>query len=109
MKGYKAHNKGTLQLEFNFNAPSSSHNIYNIKLGKPARNLRKLELLEKPKRLVKLNRLGSSDTLTFEINKLQSFFKDEYSNTYVQVAGQEPVAVRDSLDEINNIISNIRS
>lgn len=109
MKGYKAHNKGTLQLEFNFNAPSSSHNIYNIKFSKPVRNLHKLELSDKPKRLVKFNKLGSSNTLTFNINKLQSFFKEEYGNTFIQVAGQEPVAVRESLSEINDIINNIRS
>lgn len=107
MSNIKSHKNGTQQLEFNFNAVSSSHNIYSIKLGSHAKNVRKLERLEKPKRLVKFNKLGSSDTLTFNINKLQSFFKEQYGNTYIQVAGKEPVAVRESLDEINNII-NIR-
>jgi hypothetical protein len=107
MSKIKSHKKGTQQLEFNFNALSTSHNIYNIKLGKPAKNVRKLERLDKPNRLVKFNKLGSSDTLTFSINQLQSFFKEQYGDTYIQVAGKEPVAVRESLDEINNII-NIR-
>lgn len=47
MKSIKPHRKGTGRPAFFLIAPNTSHNICNIKLGKPARKLRQLALLGK--------------------------------------------------------------
>ena len=101
----------TNQAEFNFNAEIGSHNIYSTELVRIPDGLRKVDdfkrsdKLRKPVKTVKFNKLGSSNILTFPRSKLKSFYKNE-SGTFIVVEGfSDPIAVRDSLSEISNIIN----
>ena len=76
--------------------------------AKSSANVSKTKKLRKPTRLVNFNKLGSLDILTIPVNKLNGFYKSEFGETFIEVIGLEPIAVRESLEEINNII-NIRS
>lgn len=99
---YKQRSSGTKQLELNFLTDITSHNIYFTKLGKTSNNLHKFN---EPKRTVRFNKLGSLDILTLPISKLKSFYKDELG-TFIEVVGfDKPIAVRDSINEINNILN----
>ena len=86
--------------------------IYNsLNLPNKARTsayVSKTKKLSKPERTVNFNKLGSLDILTIPVNKLNGFYKSEFGETFIEVIGLEPIAVRESLEEINNII-NIRS
>ena len=102
---YKQRSSGTKQLELNFLTDMASHNIYFTKLGKTSNNLHKFN---EPGRTVRFNKLGSLDILTLPINKLKSFYQDELG-TFIEVVGfDKPIAVRDSINEINNIINKER-
>ena len=99
---YKERSSGTKQLELNFLTDSTSHNIYNFELGKTSKRLHKSN---KPKRTVRFNKLGCLDSLTILLTNLKSFYKDE-SGTYIEVVGvNQPIAVRDSIYEINRMIN----
>ncbi len=99
---YKQRSSGTKQLELFFNDNMASHNIYFTKLGKTSNNLHKFN---EPGRTVRFNKLGSLDILTLPVNKLKSFYQDELG-TFIEVVGfDKPIAVRDSINEINNILN----
>jgi hypothetical protein len=99
---YKQRSSGTKQLELNFLADITSHNIYLSELGKRSKRLHKSN---QPKRTVRFNKLGCLDSLTISLKNLKSFYKDE-SGTYIEVAGvNQPIAVRDSIYEINRMIN----
>jgi hypothetical protein len=102
---YKQRSCGTKQLELNFLGDMTSHNIYDSKLGKTSKRAHKLN---QPKRTVRFNKLGCLDILTLPIGKLKSFYKDA-SGTYIEIAGvNQPIAVRDSICEINRMINKER-
>jgi len=99
---YKQRSGGTKQLSFNFMAYSTSHNIYCGKLSKSSNTL---HLFKETAKTVRLNKAGCSDTLTINIQKLKSYYKDE-TGTYIEVLGlKSPIEVRESIFEINNILN----
>ena len=99
---YKQRSSGTKQLELFFNNDMGSHNIYFTELGKRSKRVHKLN---QPKRTVRFNKLGCLDTLTVLLINLKSFYKDG-TGTYIEVVGiSQPIAVRDSIDEINRVIN----
>lgn len=99
---YKQRSGGTKQLSFNFMAYSTSHNIY---CGKLAKKTNSLDVFNKPGRTVRFNKTGCSDTLTISVNNLKSYYK-EGMQTFIELLGHEdPIEVRESIDEINNIIN----
>ena len=99
---YKERSSGTKQPELNFLGDITSHNIYLSELGKRSKRLHKSN---QPKRTVRFNKLGCLDSLTILLTNLKSFYKDE-SGTYIEVAGvNQPIAVRDSIYEINRMIN----
>ena len=99
---YKQRSSGTKQLELNFLTDMTSHNIYFAKLGKLSKRVHKSN---QPKRTVRFNKLGCLDSLTILLTNLKSFYKDE-SGTYIEVVGiSQPIAVRDSIYEINRMIN----
>ena len=98
---YKQRSSGTKQLELNFLTDITSHNIYNSELGKKSKRVHNSN---QPGRTVRFNKLGCLDTLTVLLTNLKSFYKDE-SGTYIEIAGvNQPIAVRDSIFEINRMI-----
>ena len=99
---YKERSSGTKQLELNFLTDMTSHNIYYSGLGKTSKRVHKSN---QPKRTVRFNKLGCLDSLTILLTNLKSFYKNE-SGTYIEVAGiSQPIAVRDSIYEINRMIN----
>ena len=77
-------------------------NLLRSELGKRSKRLHKSN---QPKRTVRFNKLGCLDSLTISLKNLKSFYKDE-SGTYIEVAGvNQPIAVRDSIYEINRMIN----
>ena len=99
---YKQRSSGTKQLELNFLTDSISHNIYFAKLGELSKRVHKSN---QPKRTVRFNKLGCLDSLTILLTNLKSFYKNE-SGTYIEVVGiSQPIAVRDSIYEINRMIN----
>ena len=99
---YKERSSGTKQLELNFLGDITSHNIYSFELGKRSK---KLHESNQPKRTVRFNKLGCLDSLTILLTNLKSFYKNE-SGTYIEVVGiSQPIAVRDSIYEINKMIN----
>jgi hypothetical protein len=99
---YKQRSSGTKQLELNFLGDMASHNIYFTKLAKSSDRLHKFK---QPGRTVRFNKLGCSDSLDVPVSKFKSFYKDELG-TFIEVVGHsKPIAVRESLYEINNIIN----
>ena len=99
---YKQRSGGTKQLELNFLTDITSHNIYFSELGETFKRVHKSN---QPKRTVRFNKLGCLDTLTVLLINLKSFYKDE-SGTYIEIAGMsQPIAVRDSIEEINRMIN----
>ena len=99
---YKERSSGTKQLELNFLTDSTSHNIYFSESAKTSKRVYKSN---QPKRTVRFNKLGCLDSLTILLTNLKSFYKDE-SGTYIEVAGiSQPIAVRDSINEINRMIN----
>ena len=99
---YQQRSYATKQLEFNFMDSMTSHNIYLTKLAKLSKSLHKSN---QPKRTVRFNKLGCLDSLTILLTNLKSFYKDE-SGTYIEVVGiSQPIAVRDSIYEINRMIN----
>jgi len=99
---YKERSSGTKQLELNFLGDITSHNIYSFELGKRSK---KLHEFNQPKRTVRFNKLGCLDSLTILLTNLKSFYKNE-SGTYIEVVGiSQPIAVRDSIYEINKMIN----
>ena len=102
---YKQRSSGTKQLELNFLGDMASHNIYFTKLAKTSNRVHKFI---KPERTVRFNKLGSLNILTLPISKLKSFYKDEMGTFIVVVGLDKPIAVRDSINEINNILNRSR-
>ena len=99
---YKERSSGTKQPELNFLGDITSHNIYSFELGKRSK---KLHESNQPKRTVRFNKLGCLDSLTILLTNLKSFYKNE-SGTYIEVVGiSQPIAVRDSIYEINKMIN----
>ena len=99
---YKQRSSGTKQLELNFLTDITSHNIYYSGLGKTSKSVHKSN---QPKRTVRFNKLGCLDSLTILLTNLKSFYKNE-SGTYIEVVGiSQPIAVRDSIYEINRMIN----
>jgi len=99
---YKERSSGTKQLELNFLGHMTSHNIYLFELGETSKRLHKFN---QPKRTVRFNKLGCLNSLTISLTNLKSFYKDE-TGTYIEVAGvNQPIAVRDSIYEINRMIN----
>ena len=99
---YKQRSSGTKQLELFFNNDMSSHNIYFTELGKRSKRVHKLN---QPGRTVRFNKLGCLNSLTISLTNLKSFYKDG-TGTYIEVVGiSQPIAVRDSIDEINRMIN----
>ncbi|MBT60442.1 MAG: hypothetical protein CMA63_02670 [Euryarchaeota archaeon] len=81
---------------------STSHNIYFTNLFKSSDTLQKPE---ETKRTVRFNKLGSLKILTVQLNKIKSYYKD-ISGTYIELYGvDKPIALRESLAEIKNIIN----
>ena len=102
---YKQRSSGTKQLELNFLTDSTSHNIY---FSESAKRSKRVHKLNQPKRTVRFNKLGSLNILTLPISKLKSFYKDEMGTFIVVVGLDKPIAVRDSINEINNILNRSR-
>lgn len=99
---YKQRSSGTKQLELNFLGDITSHNIYNSELGKTSNRVHKSN---QPKRTVRFNKLGCLNILTIPVRKLKSFYKNEIG-TFIEVVGvNQPIAVRDSICEINRMIN----
>jgi len=99
---YKQRSSGTKQLSLFLNDNIASHNIYSSKLGKTSETLHKLK---QPGRTVRFNKLGSLDSLNIPLSKFKSFYKDAMGTFIVVVGVDKPIAVRDSLSEINNILN----
>ena len=102
---YKQRSSGTKQLSLFLNDDSVSHNIYYFELAKTSNRVHKFN---KPERTVRFNKLGSLNILTLPISKLKSFYKDEMGTFIVVVGLDKPIAVRDSINEINNILNRSR-
>lgn len=99
---YKQRSGGTKQLSLNFLTDITSHNIYFAKSSKSSDSL---HLFGKTAKTVRLNKAGCSDTLTIQVKKLKSYYKDEIG-TFIEVVGcDSPIAVRESIFEINNILN----
>ena len=99
---YKKRFNRTKQLEFNFNGSIGSHNIYTSKLAKLSKSLHKFK---KPERTVRFNKLGSLNILTIPLKNLKSYYKDDMG-TFIEVLGMNhPIAVRDSIYDINKMIN----
>lgn len=99
---YKQRSSGTKQLELFFNDNMGSHNIYFSELAKSSSKLHKFK---QPGRSVRFNKIGCPDSLDVPVSKFKSFYKDELG-TFIEVVGySKPIAVRESLYEINNIIN----
>jgi len=99
---YKKRFNRTKQLEFDFKDSSSSHNIYFTKLAKLSKSLHKFK---KPERTVRFNKLGSLNILTIPLKNLKSYYKDDMG-TFIEVLGMNhPIAVRDSIYDINKMIN----
>ena len=99
---YKQRSGGTKQLDLFFNNNITSHNIYYAKSSKSSDSL---HLFGKTAKTVRLNKAGCSDTLTIQVKKLKSYYKDEIG-TFIEVVGcDSPIAVRESIFEINNILN----
>jgi len=102
----KPHKNQTKQLEFNFMNHITSHNIY---YDKSAYLLDSLHKLVKPIRTVRLNKVGSSNSLDISVNQIKSFYKD-VQGVCVEVCNlSTPILVRESIDEINNLINKRRN
>ena len=99
---YKQRSSGTKQPELFLNDNIASHNISSSKLGKTSETLHKLK---QPGRTVRFNKLGSLDSLNIPLSKFKSFYKDAMGTFIVVVGVDKPIAVRDSLSEINNILN----
>ena len=99
---YKKRFNKTKQLEFNFNGSITSHNIYFTKSTKLSKSLHKFK---KPERTVRFNKLGSLNILTIPLKNLKSYYKDDMG-TFIEVLGMNhPIAVRDSIYDINKMIN----
>ena len=103
--GNKQRSYRTKQLKNNVNDDMGSHNIYFTKLAKTSNRVHKFN---KPERTVRFNKLGSLNILTLPISKLKSFYKDEMGTFIVVMGLDKPIAVRDSINEINNILNRSR-
>ena len=102
----KPHKNQTKQLEFYFMNHIGSHTIYNVKSTYLSDSLHKLV---KPIRTVRLNKVGSSNSLDISVNQIKSFYKD-VQGVCVEVCNlSTPILVRESLDEINNLINKRRN
>ena len=88
---------GIKQLELNFDASIGSHNIYGVKSTQFLKPLRKLD---------KLNKLGSPNTLNIPVNLIKSYYKDDiYRDVYIELSNtKDPIPVRESVDEIAKLI-----
>ena len=102
---YKQRSSGTKQPELFLNDDMTSHNIYYFGLAKISNRVHKFN---KPERTVRFNKLGSLNILTLPISKLKSFYKDEMGTFIVVMGLDKPIAVRDSINEINNILNRSR-
>ena len=99
---YKQRRYEPKQLSLFFNEDMTSHNIYFTNLFKSSNTLQKPE---ETKRTVRFNKLGSLKILTVQLNKIKSYYKD-ISGTYIELYGvDKPIALRESLAEIKNIIN----
>jgi len=94
---------GIKQLELNFDASIGSHNIYGVKSTQFLKPLRKLD---KPGRTIRLNKLGSPNTLNIPVNLIKSYYKDDiYRDVYIELSNtKDPIPVRESVDEIAKLI-----
>ena len=87
------------------NSNITSHNIYSFGLSKTSKEVHKSN---QPKRTVRFNKLGCLNILTIPVRKLKSFYKNEIG-TFIEVVGvNQPIAVRDSICEINRMINKER-
>ena len=99
---YKQRRYEPKQLSLFFDRYIGSHNIYFTNLCKSSNTLQKLE---ETKRTVRFNKLGSLKILTVQLNKIKSYYKD-ITGTYIELYGvDKPIALRESLAEIKNIIN----
>lgn len=100
----KGRRYGTKQLEFNFNNHNTSHNIY---YDKSAYLLDSLHKLVKSVRTVRVNKVGSSNSLNIPVNQIKSFYKDNFgAGVFIELCNLEtPIPVRESIDEIDNLIN----
>ena len=98
---------GTKQLEFNFNPSIGSHNIYYDKLGSLPVSLHKLR---KPVRTVRLNKVGSPNSINIPINHIKSIYKDDFgAGVFIELCNLlTPIPVRESINEINYLIKKER-
>ena len=98
---------GTKQLEFNFNPIITSHNIYYDKLGSLPVSLHKLR---KPVRTVRLNKVGSPNSINIPINHIKSIYKDDFgAGVFIELCNLlTPIPVRESINEINYLIDKER-
>ena len=83
----------------------TSHNIYEIKRGRPAWILEKSKKSEKTRsKSIALNVMGKPNKVLFNKNHIISVTND-YGITRLQLINQkEPVILRDSVAEVNNLI-----
>lgn len=100
----KPHKNQTKQLEFNFMNHIGSHNIY---YDKSAYLLDSLHKLVKPVRTVRLNKVGSSNSLNIPVNQIKSFYKDDFgAGVFIELCNfKTPIPVRESIDEIDKLIN----
>jgi hypothetical protein len=107
----KAYRSGTQQLEFNFNGSNGSHNIYYIKSNCLGRLLQKSDVSKtsgKPGKSISLNTFGQTDILKVYVQSIKSYYKDLYSNVWIELVGKNPILLRNSINEIENKIIRSR-
>ena len=63
--------------------------------------------MQKQIRKIQVNPIGAN-SVYISINNIQGFYKSRMGETYIEIFGQEPLAVRDSIQEINNKINKRR-
>ena len=107
----KGCSSGTQQLELNFNGSNASHNIYYIKSGCLGRLLQKSDVSKssgKPGKSILLNTFGQTDILVVYVKSIKSYYKDLYSNVWIELIGKAPILLRNSINEIENKIIRSR-
>lgn len=99
---------GTKQLSLFPNDAIGSHNIYFIKNTCPGKLLQKsanVDKSKKPGKSVWLNVFGQADILKVYVDQINSYYKDDYSNVWIELSNQlEPILLRNSISEIENKI-----
>jgi hypothetical protein len=107
----KAYRSGTEGLELDFDSFNTSHNICYIKSNCLSRLLQKPNVSKTSGKLgksISLNTFDQADILKVYVQSFKSYYKDLYSNVWIELVGKNPILLRNSINEIENKIIRSR-